>query len=239
MKRLGLLACDSLWEPLRTEYGDYVDMFRAMFATIGAHVSLTVYPVHRGTLPHAVTECDAWLISGSRAGVYESLPWLAPLMDFVRAAHRAAVPQVGICFGHQLLAQALGGRAERAPHGWGLGNIPVTLLAGPDGLAPPGSPIRLHMAHQDQVVRLPPRAVHRATTAHCHYAMFTLDGCVLALQPHPEFSTGFMRAMTNDPQFSVEETLRSSALATYEAPADNAFAAGLIARFLELEHVNA
>ena len=135
MKRLGLLACDSLWEPLRTGFGDYPEMFTTLFAALGAEVTLEVFPVYRGTLPASVSACDCWLISGSRAGVYEDLPWIAPLMDFSRAAHAAGVPQVGVCFGHQLLAQALGGRTEKAPHGWGLGNVRLELLARPDWLA--------------------------------------------------------------------------------------------------------
>lgn len=234
MKRLGLLACDSLWEPLRSGFGDYPEMFTALFAALGAELTLEVFPVYHGTLPATVSACDGWLISGSRAGVYEDLPWIAPLMDFARAAHAVGVPQVGVCFGHQLLAQALGGRTEKAPHGWGLGNVRLELLARPDWLAPlPPSPW-LHMAHQDQVTRLPARALHLATSAHCHYAMFALDERVLALQPHPEFTSAFMRALTDDPGFHVASALRTAALASYARPADSLAMARVMADFLSL-----
>lgn len=235
MKRLGLLACDSLWEPLRTDFGDYAEMFAALLEAAGARFDLVVYPVYRQTLPPAVDACDAWLVSGSRAGVYESLPWIAPLLDFVRATHRAGHPQAGICFGHQVLAHALGGRTEKAPYGWSIGNIATTLLARPAWLGATPARLDLHMAHQDQVVRLPPGALHLATTAHCHYAGFTLDDCVLGLQAHPEFTTDFMCAMTTDRSFEVADAIRDAAMNTYTRPAASATVAQWLVRFLRLD----
>ena len=66
-----------------------------------------------GEFPASITEQDGWLVSGSRSGAYEDHPWIEPLEDFLRSAYAASVPVVGICFGHQILAQALGDQTHR------------------------------------------------------------------------------------------------------------------------------
>ena len=232
--RLGLLACDSIWEPLRSAHGDYAEMYSAMLREAGADFELVNYATHAGAMPAHARECDAWIISGSRAGVYEDRPWIAALQDFARAALDAGVPQVGVCFGHQLLAHALGGRTERAPGGWGIGNIELELLAPPVPDAGFPARIRLFMAHQDQVVALPPGAERVAGAAHCAHAMFRIGDRVLGIQPHPEFTAGFMRAMTEEDSFKLPPPQREQALASYGERVDNPLVGGWIADFLGL-----
>lgn len=232
-RRLGLLACDSIWEPLRTRHGDYADMIAAWLRDAGAHVELVNYAVHAGELPTRVDACDAWVLSGSRAGVYEELPWIPPLIDFVRAAHGARRSLLGICFGHQLLAHALGGRTERAPGGWGIGRLRVALRTTPAG-PPPQAALDLFMAHQDQVMALPPGAVWLGAADHCPHAMFALGSHVLGLQPHPEFTASFMDEMTRDESFRLSPAQRATALASYAGAADNRLVGRWAAHFLGL-----
>jgi GMP synthase-like glutamine amidotransferase len=233
-RRLGLLACDRLWEPLRSAHGDYAEMYSALLRAAGAEFELVPWAVHDGELPPSSVVCDAWLISGSRASVFEGRPWVFSLLEFVRATHAAGVRQVGVCFGHQVLAQALGGRVERAAGGWGLGNFELTLrdrAAVPSNV--PDRP-RLFMAHQDQVIQLPPGAAWLAEAPHCPHAMFALGASALGVQPHPEFSAGFMRDMTLDKSLNLPEALRTQALASYAEPVDNLAVGAWIARFLGL-----
>ncbi|MBM4226233.1 MAG: type 1 glutamine amidotransferase [Gammaproteobacteria bacterium] len=233
--RLGLLACDRLWEPLRSAHGDYAEMYSALLRAAGAEFELVSWAVYAGELPASSEACDAWLVSGSRASAFEDRPWIAPLLEFVRATHATGVRQVGICFGHQVLAHALGGRVERAAGGWGLGNIELTLRdrAG----VPSNVPDRpqLFMAHQDQVVKLPPGAMWLAEAPHCPHAMFALGGSTLGIQPHPEFSAAFMRDMTLDQSLNLPEPLRAQALASYAAPVDSLVVGRWIAQFLGLQ----
>lgn len=231
---MGLLACDRLWEPLRSAHGDYAEMYSALLKAAGVEFELVPWAVHAGELPPSSTVCDAWLISGSRASVFEERAWVVSLLDFVRATHAAGVRQVGVCFGHQVLAQALGGRVERAAGGWGLGNFELTLRdrkAVPSNV--PDHP-RLFMAHQDQVIQLPPGAAWLAEAPHCPNAMFALDASALGVQPHPEFSAEFMRDMTLDPSLNLPEPLRAQALASYAAPVDSLMVGVWIAQFLGL-----
>ena len=63
--------------------------------------------------PEGIHDADGWLITGSRHGAYEDHPWIPPLEEFIRDAYAAQVPLVGICFGHQIIAQAMGGKVEK------------------------------------------------------------------------------------------------------------------------------
>lgn len=231
-RRLGLLACDRLWEPLRSVHGDYAEMYSTLLQAAGAEFELKSWAAHAGELPSSSEVCDAWIISGSRASVFEDRPWIVSLLEFVRETHATGVPQVGICFGHQVLAQALGGQVERAAGGWGLGNIELTLrdrAAIP--LNVPDHP-RLFMAHQDQVIKLPPGAAWLAEAPHCPHAMFALGASALGVQPHPEFSVEFMRDMTLDHSLKLPEALRARALSSYTAPVDSLRIGVWIAQFL-------
>ena len=231
LPRLGILACDRLWEPLRTRHGDYAALYVGLLRRAGATFAPVEYAAWAGELPAAPDECDAWLISGSRASVFEPETWIERTATFVRSAYHARVPQLGICFGHQLLAHALGGRTERAA-GWGLGVKEVRLLRAAGNALPPR--LRLHLAHQDQVVLLPPGAERLAEAAHCENAMFTLGDRVLGVQPHPEFSSALMRDITLDESLALADAVRAEALASLEQPTDSELLGPWLADFLRL-----
>ena len=231
LPRLGIIACDRVWEPLRSIHGDYADLYARLLRDAGAKFELREYAAHAGELPASPLDCDAWLISGSRASVFEPRPWIAEAASFVRAAFDERVPQLGICFGHQLLAQALGGRTERAA-GWGLGVAEVRLLPAAGNALP--SRLRLHVAHQDQVVLLPPGAERLAAAAHCPNLMFRLGDHVLGVQPHPEFSSALMRDITLDPSLALADAVRAKALASLEQPTDSELVGPWLAEFLRL-----
>ncbi|MSQ66943.1 MAG: hypothetical protein EXR83_01935 [Gammaproteobacteria bacterium] len=232
--RLGLLVCDVIWEPLRGRHGDYPDMFNALLDAAGARFDLVPYATHRGVLPASPQECDAWLISGSRTAVYEPVSWMAPLTACVRSIVGTGAPLVGICFGHQLLASTFGGHTMRSNEGWGLGNIEHQVHRPMPGLAWPSGLLKLHMAHQDQVLTLPPDAQIIASTAHCPQAIFTLGERMLGIQAHPEFTSDFMREMTLEETFDIPPAIRALALESYQNAPDQAPFAHLLTDFLGL-----
>lgn len=234
LPRLGILSCDTIWEPLRSRHGDYPDMYAALLREAGAAFEARAYALHEGDFPALPTDCDAWLISGSRATVFEDVPWIADALTLVREIHQAGRPQVGICFGHQLLAQALGGQVARAPGGWGYGNIKTRVEKTPDGGVPEGQALRLFMAHQDQVMHLPPGAEALASAAHCPNAMFVLPGRSLGIQAHPEFSFAFMQEMTLEESTFLTPAQRERALTDLAEPVDSALVGRWMAAFLRL-----
>jgi GMP synthase-like glutamine amidotransferase len=168
---VGLLECDHVAPHLLEIGGDYADMFAAAFARHAPHVRFVRYDAVGGHLPEDPRVHDAWLVTGSRWSVYDDEPWIAALLGFIRRVDAAGGVLVGVCFGHQAIAHALGGQTTRSERGWGVGVHEAALTArrpwmDADGAAAFG----LLMTHQDQVRRLPPGASVLACSDHCEVA---------------------------------------------------------------------
>jgi GMP synthase-like glutamine amidotransferase len=144
-----------------------------------------------GQLP-PLEAADAYLITGSPNGAYDPDLWIGELQAFIRRAYQEKKKLVGICFGHQVIAHSLGGRAEKAPNGWGLGLEQVELLEQRPWMDPPKDTVFLHFVHQDQVTKLPPGARRLAGSDRCPVIIFTIAGRVLGIQGHPEYSSELM-----------------------------------------------
>ena len=145
-------------------------MFEALLAAVDPGLEFATVRVVAGEMPAAPGQADAWLVTGSRHGVYDDLPWIEPLKAFLRACVAARVPVVGICFGHQILAEALGGRVVKSDRGWGLGVQDYELVAHPGWMADLPDRFAVRALHQDQVVALPPAATVLARSPHCDFA---------------------------------------------------------------------
>lgn len=186
MTTIGLLVCDTFTDDLRAKYKcDYEDLFIDALLDVDKDLSFVSYHVYRGILPSSVQQCDGWLITGSKAGVYEQLPWMPKLEAFLKEAYEADAPIIGVCFGHQILAHSLGGKVEKSDKGWGLG------LQRYDLLEPVGAlegAMDLYAIHQDQVVEVPKEARVFAKTDHCPHAGLLYKKRAVSFQPHPEFS---------------------------------------------------
>ena len=169
------LAPDAL-----SDMGDYPDMFARLLA--GHGFTFRTYRVVEGVFPADVTDCDGWLITGSRHGVYEAHPWIAPLEQFIRGSFAAHVPMVGICFGHQIIAQAMGGKVEQFAGGWAVGAQDYDFG---------GTTLTLNAWHRDQVVTLPKGAQVVASNDFCANAALLYDHA-FTVQAHPEFRPDFI-----------------------------------------------
>lgn len=214
--RIGVLDADHVGERYLSIAGSYGDMFRAMIATAEPTAEVEVHDVLDGPIPADPHQCDAWMITGSAASVYDAAPWIEALSDFVRALHEAAVPTVGVCFGHQLLAHALGGRTEPAASGWGVGALPMDIIAVEAWMDPPLTTATLLYSHQDQVTALPPGAQVLASAAHCPVAMYAVGDDLLGIQAHPEFGTAYLRALLEDRVDPIGEAETAAAIASLE-----------------------
>jgi GMP synthase-like glutamine amidotransferase len=133
--------------------------------------------------PASVHDAEGWLITGSRHGAYEDHPFIKPLEQFVRDAHAAGVPVVGICFGHQIMAQAMGGTVERFAGGWTVGATDYDFG---------GERLTLNAWHRDQVTKAPEGAQVLATAEGCSIAALGYGDRMFSVQPHPEFRPDFI-----------------------------------------------
>lgn len=229
--RLGILKTGRPPSTLSPQFGSYPDMFKRLLGEDA--YDYAVYAADEGELPADPKDCDAWLVTGSSAGAYEPLPWIAPLKDFLNAAKGQAA-LVGICFGHQIMAEAFGGKVIKSPKGWGLGEQDYRVLQREPWMDEAVS-FRLPGSHQDQVVELPPGAeVIAASDFTPMGALAWRDQPAISMQLHPEFEPAYASALIENrrgARFTDAEADR--ALASYRLPDDRARVGGWLKNFLK------
>ena len=221
---IGILQTGEAPANLAPTSGDYPDMFQHLLADQG--FTFRTYRVLDNQFPASVTECDGCLLTGSRFGAYEDHAFIPPLEDFIRAAHAAAVPMVGICFGHQIIAQALGGKVEKFSKGWSVGPTDYDFN---------GQTLRLNAWHQDQVTRRPEGATVVACNEFCENAALIYGDRAFTVQAHPEFRSDFVDGlMKTRGKGLVPDALMEAASARLDLPLDTRTLAHRIADFFRL-----
>jgi GMP synthase-like glutamine amidotransferase len=193
--KLGILKTDAVRPEWVAEYGEYPDMFIALLKRVDPDMEFIVYDVERGQYPNDIDEVDAYLITGSKSGVYEDKPWIATLMDFVRKLHARRKKLVGVCFGHQLVAAALGGKVEKSSKGWGMGLHTHHFSHMPAWHDQNGTELDILVSHQDQVLQRPDEMTVLAGSEFCENAVCQVGNHILTFQGHPEFVPGYANAI--------------------------------------------
>jgi GMP synthase-like glutamine amidotransferase len=212
---------------LADQFGTYPDMFARL---LGAGFEIEIFDVQAGALPEADMHA-AYLITGSPAGVYDPLPWIDPLQQFIRSARDSKM--VGICFGHQVMAEALGGHVEKSDKGWGAGLHRYTVVR-PEPWIDTSGTIAVPASHQDQVVVQPPNTdVVAASDFTPLAALAWTDRPAISFQFHPEFSPAFAKALIAQRFDIVSDP--DAAIASLDAPNDNARVGQWIRNFLNGE----
>ncbi len=218
----------------RERIGDTERMFIDLLARPGDQWD--VHDVEHGEFPESVNDYDGFVISGGPASVNDQDPWVLRLLETVRQAHRENISLLGICFGHQVVARALGGEAEVNPKGWDIGLTEVELT--PQGrelaaLMGAPQPLRILETHRDVITKLPPGAVHLAQSELTLYEMFHLGESVLCLQGHPEMDNEEVREIISRRRESLPEQVAEAGLASLSRQPHRAFLQKLLQDFLE------
>lgn len=215
MKRIGVLVCDDLHDALVPQWDTYFALFEHLLDDPTGGLLAQGFRVHAGEWPTHPEQMDGWVVTGSRASVHEAPPWVAPLIDFVRRVDLAMRPMVGICFGHQLIHAALGGRTARSEKGWQLGSYPVVCEADFAGRQS-GESLHLLAVHQDQVVAPAPGFTRLATSASVPCYASRRDR-VLTVQGHPEFDRAFFLDLMEQVRPKAGDVLVDDAIARLPA----------------------
>ena len=229
MTVIGILECGQTRSDWIARHGEMADPFPPFLRRADPTLRFAVYKAHQHLLPASADACDAWLVTGSPHSVHAPEPWQPALARFlVQAAQQR--PVVGICYGHQLLHQALGGVSGPAPQGWGVGvqHYPVRALPAwlPDGPLPP--PLRLIALHQDQVLRPAPGTTVLAGNPFCPLAITTIGENVLTVQPHPEMTRPLARDIYEEARADLGDQCADEAQRSLEGTLDD----GLLARWI-------
>ncbi|TAJ69170.1 MAG: type 1 glutamine amidotransferase [Phenylobacterium sp.] len=230
MRKVGILKTGRPPKPAIPQFGTYPDMFMNLLGR-DAH-DWRVYAADEGEYPDSPEDCDAYIVTGSSAGVYEDDPWIGQLLDWLRAA-RGRTKLVGVCFGHQAMAQAFGGRVIKSPKGWAIGQQDYRVLSQEPWMDGPAA-IRLPGSHQDQVVAPPPNAEVIAASDFTPFgALAWRDQPAISLQLHPEFEPAYAKALIEARRGKVyADDEADRAVASYDGVDDRARVGRWINNFL-------
>ena len=233
--KIGLLQCDHVAEDLIGTHGNYPEMFENILRSVDPDIEITVYDVINNIFPVELTTCDAYIITGSQFSVYEDIPWIHKAKQLVTDLYQAKIPTIGICFGHQLIAESLGGKVAKATNkGWGVGVHHWQVKErkkwmGAESL----KTFALRASHQDQVIELPPNAKLLAASEFCPIAGFQLDQHCLSFQGHPEFSKDYAKALINKRLERIGEQISKKALESLQQEVHSKVISTWIVQFIK------
>jgi len=189
--KIGILQVGKAPDELIDIYGSYAEMFVVLLNYKDCAFDFRTYEACDGEFPSRYDECDGWIVTGSKHGVYEEHTWISTLGEFIIDIYHNKISLVGICFGHQIIAQALGGLVEKSDKGWGIGLDTYQLNNKANWMNNLADDITLNIIHQDQVIEPPKDAVVYASSDFCKNAGFYINNNVLTIQGHPEFLVEF------------------------------------------------
>ena len=230
--KLGILLTDDVAPDLVPTFGAYPEMFARLLSPQDPKLSYVTYEVLREQFPQHIDEVDAYLITGSKFSVYEELRWIKNLMIFIRELHIRKKKVIGICFGHQLIAHALGGKTEKAAVGWNVGSQPHALNELGKSTLGYQNAFHLLVSHQDQVVVPAPGSEILATMPTCPIAMCTIGAHILTLQAHPEFEAAYAQTLLERRRERLGEAIYQKGMKSLEIKDDKELAADWMGKFL-------
>ena len=223
--KIGILQTGHAPDQVREEMGDYDAMFARLLD--GHGFAFETWNVVDGVFPDGPDAAEGWLITGSKHGAYEDHDWIPPLETLIREIYADGRPMVGVCFGHQIIAQALGGRVVKFPGGWSVGRTDYEIE---------GQDLPLNAWHQDQVVERPAAARVVGTSPFCQYAALAYGDRIWTIQPHPEFPARVVEQLiAHRGRGVVPDAQLDAAQADLHKPTDSAAIAARMADFFKRE----
>jgi GMP synthase-like glutamine amidotransferase len=231
--KLGILKTDTVRPEWVPEFGEYPDMFITLLGQLDPDLEFAVYDVERSEYPADIDEVDAYLITGSKSSVYDDKPWIGVLMDFVRELDGRHKKMVGICFGHQLVAHALGGETGKSPKGWGVGLHTHHFSAAPQWHDQGELAFDILVTHQDQVMETADGTQVLAGSEFCENAVCQIGDHILTFQGHPEFVPAYSREIMEFRRELIGEQAYTAGVASLASNPETQRIARWILNFLE------
>lgn len=209
--KLGILQTDELPDDFYLRYKSLTDVYGSL---LRGDFEFTVYKTQEGNFPVEVNEVDAFILGGSRESVYSGSDKVQTMLDYIRKIYEAKVPLIGICFGHQAVAFALGGQVSPNPKGWEVGLMDIKLTSEATNFGLSQNTIKLPTFHRDEVTQMPSGATLLAQNDFSKVQAYRLSYQVLCFQSHPEFSTDMMNYFLQSGRNNISEEEKASAEAS-------------------------
>lgn len=216
MTRINILLCDTFPGRLPDFIPNYESLFMDLFAAIGEQVTYRIYQTWQGELPQDINTDEVYLVPGSLDSAYSDKPWIVALLKWIERAYALGARLMGVCFGHQAIALALGGTVEPYEGGFGAGVRASQVLDDQMKSYFHNGKMHLLYSHHDQVMNLPPGAVRCATSDFCRNESFRIGHQVVTFQGHPEFTVAYSRHLLLNCCDDVEQSVRVNALNSLE-----------------------
>ena len=188
---IGILLTDHVLDDLQPKHGDQDDFYFKIFGEADINIKLKIYDVTLNNYPSDMDECDGYLITGSKLSVYDDVRWIKDLEKYIRVLNEQKKFLLGVCFGHQLIAKALGGEVCKAEIGWVTGLQSYTFHHNFPWLRDLNQDVKLIHSHQDQIIKLPDQATLVASNKNVPIAMYYIDDHIMSIQGHPEFTNEY------------------------------------------------
>lgn len=232
--RLAVLLTNDDTSPFAAHFPNDGQKVVQLLQPLRPNWSFEVLPVKDGVLPSGPEAFDGYVITGSPASVNDdSLPWVGQLLDFIRAVDAARQPLIGLCFGHQAVARALGGQVARHAAGWGLGTAVTHWQAERPWMQPAQTTTTLMAAHNEQVTRMPEGAVCLGGSDFCPIGSMQIGQHIWTTQYHPEMPLVFMQALLGYLADKLDTDTMTRAHASLQQAADVPLFGEWMAQFIE------
>ncbi|EPJ48961.1 MAG: hypothetical protein OFPI_26930 [Osedax symbiont Rs2] len=223
--KIGLLVCDQVLPELTAQYQSYEAMFKSLLLKIAPLLEFEISLAYANQLPASVDECDVYLSTGSKHSVNDELTWVTQLIEFIGKLHRQKKKFIGICFGHQLIAKALGGEVSVSDKGWGVGVAFTQVLQVQPWMhfsdTNSANSLDIVVSHKEQISRLPASCKVIAGNKFCPEFMIQVDQHLLGIQGHPEFSKQYSKSLINTRLNIIEPNRVREAFCSLNAQVDD------------------
>ncbi|GAB4222151.1 MAG: glutamine amidotransferase [Francisella sp.] len=203
--KIAILQTDHIPEHRRKiAGGNYPDLFANLFLKLSVVIDFDIFDVTIQEYPQDYSIYDGFIITGSKATAFDNLAWIVKLKEEIVKLYNKGQKIIGICFGHQILAQSLGGRVERGPNGFAVGVRNVKILTKKPWMDPFHNYLSLLFYHQDMVVKLPQHAELISTSDYCKVQMFCINNQIFGIQAHPEMINVHNYALIQEYQDNIK-----------------------------------
>ena len=227
--RVNILLCDTFPGRLPDFIPNYESLFFDLFDSIGLIADYRIYQTWRGELPPEINREELYLVPGSLDSAYDDKPWIVALLKWIECAYNRGARMMGVCFGHQVIARALGGEVRKYDGGFGAGVRASRVVDEAMKRYFPHQQMQLLYSHHDQVITLPQGAELCATSDFCKNESFRIGHQVITFQGHPEFTVAYSRHLLTNCSEDIDEEVRIAALESLDRMTPQGLAAARFA----------